>query len=123
MATNNKLLALQILRSAFIDKDPSVVDRLFSPLYRQHNPEIPDGPYAIRDLVSALPAEFRYEPGMAVADGDLVMVHGRYTGWGPEPMVAVDIFRFAEGKVVEHWDVMQNEVAAALTKSGNPMFP
>ena len=59
---------------------------------------------------------------MAVADGDLVMVHGRYTGWGPKPMVAVDIFRVKGGKVVEHWDVMQEEVRAADTASGNAMF-
>ena len=64
----------------------------------------------------------RYERGMAVADGDLVMVHGRYTGWGPKPMVAVDIFRVKDGKVVEHWDVMQEEVSAADTASGNAMF-
>jgi predicted SnoaL-like aldol condensation-catalyzing enzyme len=65
---------------------------------------------------------FKYEPGMAVAEGDLVMVHGRYTGWGPKPMVAVDIFRIADGRVVEHWDVMQQEVPASETASGNPMF-
>jgi hypothetical protein len=35
-----------------------------------------------------IPANFQYEPGMAVADGDLVMVQGRYTGWGPKPMIA-----------------------------------
>ena len=63
-----------------------------------------------------------YEPGMTVADGDLVMVHGRYTGWGPKPMVAVDIFRVENGKVVEHWDVMQEEVPASDTASGNAMF-
>ena len=63
-----------------------------------------------------------YELGMAVADGDLVMVHGRYTGWGPKPMVAVDIFRVEDGKVVEHWDVLQEEVPAASTASGNAMF-
>ena len=58
---------------------------------------------------------------MAVAEGDLVMVHGRYTGWGPKPMVAVDIFRIADGRVVEQWDVMQEEVPASETASGNPM--
>jgi len=56
---------------------------------------------------------------MAVADGDLVMVHGRYTGWGPKPMVAVDIFRVKDGKVVDHWDVMQEKVSTA---SGHAMF-
>jgi predicted SnoaL-like aldol condensation-catalyzing enzyme len=49
-------------------------------------------------------------------------VHGRYTGWGPKPMVAVDIFRVEDGKVAEHWDVMQEEVPAGRTASGNPMF-
>ena len=59
---------------------------------------------------------------MATASRDLVMVHGRYTGWGPKPLVAVDIFRVKDGKVVEHWDVMQEEVPADQTTSGNPMF-
>ncbi len=63
-----------------------------------------------------------YEPGMAVSEGDLVMVHGRYVGWGPKPMIAVDIFRLKDGKVVEHWDVMQQEVLATKTASGNAMF-
>jgi predicted SnoaL-like aldol condensation-catalyzing enzyme len=121
--TRNRELALQVLTGAFIDKDPSVVERLFSPAYKQHNPEIPDGPEVIRSLIEGLPAEFRYEPGMIVADEDLVMVHGRYVGWAPDPMIAVDIFRFVDGKVVEHWDVMQKEVGAEFTKSGNGMFP
>jgi predicted SnoaL-like aldol condensation-catalyzing enzyme len=59
---------------------------------------------------------------MAVAEGELVMVHGRYTGWGPKLMVAVDIFRVKDGKLVEHWDVMQEEVLASATASGNAMF-
>jgi predicted SnoaL-like aldol condensation-catalyzing enzyme len=59
---------------------------------------------------------------MIVAEGDLVMIHGRYTGWGPEPMVAVDIFRVVDGQLVEHWDVLQEEVPAAATASGNSMF-
>jgi predicted SnoaL-like aldol condensation-catalyzing enzyme len=37
-------------------------------------------------------------------------------------MVAVDIFRVVNGKLVEHWDVMQEEVPASATASGNPMF-
>jgi hypothetical protein len=58
-------------------------------------------------MIAGFSDNFQYEPGMAVAEGDLVMVHGRYTGWGPKPMVAVDIFRIADGRVVEHWDVMR----------------
>jgi predicted SnoaL-like aldol condensation-catalyzing enzyme len=58
----------------------------------------------------------------SIQKGDLVMIHGRYTGWGPKPMVAVDIFRVIEGKLAEHWDVLQEEVPASATASGNPMF-
>ncbi len=118
----NKEVVLAVLKGAFIDRDPSVVHRYFSTGYIQHNPSIPNGPSAIPALIAGLKPEFRYEPGMAVASGDLVMVHGRYTGWGPKPMVAVDIFRVENGKVVEHWDVMQEEVPASQTASGNPMF-
>jgi predicted SnoaL-like aldol condensation-catalyzing enzyme len=121
MAKSNKEIALEVLKRAFIDRDPTVADQYFSANYKQHNPVIADGPAAIARLIPTLTG-LTYEPGMAVADGDLVMVHGRYTGWGPKPMIAVDIFRLKEGKVVEHWDVMQEEVPAADTKSGNAMF-
>jgi len=54
-----------------------------------------------------------------MADGDYVSIHGRYTGWGPKPMIAVDIFRVANGKIAEHWDVMQEEVPAAQSANGS----
>ena len=121
MTKTNKEIALQALQRAFIDRDPTVVDQYFSANYKQHNPLIADGPAAIARMIPTLTA-LTYEPGMAVAEGDLVMVHGRYTGWGPKPIVAVDIFRLKDGKVVEHWDVMQEEVSPADTASGNAMF-
>jgi predicted SnoaL-like aldol condensation-catalyzing enzyme len=121
MTKSNKEIVLEVLKRSFIDRDPTVVEQYFGANYKQHNPVIPDGPSAIAEMIPSLTA-LRYEPGMAVAEGDLVMVHGRYTGWGPKPMVAVDIFRVEDGKVVEHWDVMQEEVSAADTVSGNGMF-
>ena len=121
MTRSNKEIVLDVLKRAFIDRDPTVVEQYFAANYKQHNPVIPDGPSAIAQLIPTLTA-LTYEPGMAVADGELVMVHGRYTGWGPKPMVAVDIFRVENGKVVEHWDVLQEEVLASATASGNPMF-
>jgi predicted SnoaL-like aldol condensation-catalyzing enzyme len=117
----NKELVLEVLRRTFIDRDPTVVEQHFAAHYKQHNPAIPDGPTAIAKMIPTLTA-ITYEPGTAIAEGDIVMVHGRYTGWGPKPLVAVDIFRVDNGKVVEHWDVMQEEIAAADTASGNAMF-
>ena len=121
MSKSNKEVVLEVLKRTFVDRDPTVVDQYFGANYTQHNPVIPDGPSAIAKMIPTLSA-LTYEPGMAVADGDLVMVHGRYTGWGPRPMIAVDIFRVNDGKVVEHWDVLQEEVSAADTASGRPMF-
>ena len=121
MSKSNKEIVLEVLKRTFVDRDATVVDQYFGPNYKQHNPVIPDGPSGIAGIIPTL-AGLIYEPGMAVADGDLVMVHGRYTGWGPKPLVAVDIFRIKDGKVMEHWDVMQEEVLAANTASGNAMF-
>jgi predicted SnoaL-like aldol condensation-catalyzing enzyme len=117
-----KKIALLALTGAFIDRDPSIVERCFAPDYIQHNPAIPNGPKAIAEFITNLSKDFSYEPGMAVAEGNLVMVHGRYVGFGPKPMIAVDIFRVANGKVAEHWDVLQEEVPESATASGNPMF-
>ena len=121
MAKSNKDIVLEVLKRAFIERDPTVVEEYFDANYKQHNPVIPDGPLAIARMIPTLMA-LTYEPGMAVSEGDLVMVHGRYTGWGPKPMIAVDIFRLKDGKVAEHWDVMQEEVLATNTASGNAMF-
>jgi predicted SnoaL-like aldol condensation-catalyzing enzyme len=119
----NRTLVVRAIMGVFVDRNPAVVDELFSPDYRQHNPQIPNGTDAIKGLLGQLPENFDYQPGLVIADGDYVAVHGRYVGWGPKPMVAIDIFRVANGKVVEHWDVMQEEVPAAATINGNAMFP
>jgi|SRR5216684_901822 hypothetical protein len=81
-----------------------------------------NGSVSIPDVIRALPDDYKYEMAMVVAEGEYVMIHGRYTGWAPKPAVAVDIFRVVGGKLVEHWDVMQEEVPAGKTVSGNPMF-
>jgi predicted SnoaL-like aldol condensation-catalyzing enzyme len=118
----NKALVVAGITGIFIDRDPAVLDRLFSNDYRQHNPKIANGPAPLKVLLAELPADFKYEPGLVMADGDYVSIHGRYFGWGPKPMVAVDIFRVADGKIAEHWDVMQEEVPAAQSVNGNSML-
>ena len=117
----NKALVLAGIKGVFIDRDPAVLDRLFSDSYQQHNPEIPSGTTAIKELLKTLPVDFKYEPGLVVSEADFVIIHGRYTGWGPKPMIAVDIFRVADGKIAEHWDVMQEEVPASQSANGNSM--
>lgn len=121
-AASNKDIVLKAMTELFVERDVSAIDRYWGNPYTQHNPGIPNGHEVLAGIVKGLGADFKYEPGMVVGDKDIVMIHGRYTGWGPKPMLAVDIFLVKDGKLVEHWDVMQEEVPAAATKSGNPMF-
>jgi predicted SnoaL-like aldol condensation-catalyzing enzyme len=95
MTKSNKGSALEVLKRTFIERDPTVVEQYFGKYCKQHNPVIPDGPSVIAAMIPTL-TSLAYEPGMAVGDGELVMVDWRYTGWGPKPMVAVDIFRIAK---------------------------
>lgn len=58
-----------------------------------------------------------------MADGDLVIVHGRFSGFGaPVNWIAVDIVRIKNGILIEHWDVIQDEATKEQSKSGSPMF-
>jgi predicted SnoaL-like aldol condensation-catalyzing enzyme len=123
MAIDNGVLVLQAMTALFVDRDLSAVEKYWSESYVQHNPTIPDGRDDLGGIISGLPENFRYEPGVVIADGEFVAIHGRYTGWAPQPLVAVDIFRIdSDGKLAEHWDVMQEEVPAESTVSGRSMF-
>ena len=60
---------------------------------------------------------------MIVAEGDFVIVHGRFSGIGrPRNWIAADVVRIADGVLAEHWDVLQDEATRAESKSCLPMF-
>lgn len=112
---NNKDIVVQAAGELFGSKDPGAVDRWVAPDYRQHSSLAADGPAALRQLVENLPDGFRYEGARVLADGDLVALHGTYYGFGPEPLVAFDIFRVQDGKLAEHWDNLQPLVAETVS--------
>jgi predicted SnoaL-like aldol condensation-catalyzing enzyme len=118
----NKALVLDAMTSLFQRHDASAVERLYADDYIQHNPNIPQGRAALQGLVENLSSSVYYEPGLIIADGDLVAIHGRIRGWADEPQIVVDIFRVQGGKLVEHWDVLQNEVPATAGVAGLAMF-
>ncbi|WP_019068305.1 nuclear transport factor 2 family protein [Streptomyces hokutonensis] len=104
---SNKEIVLKAAGELFGDNDPSAVDRWVADDYRQHSSLAADGPEALRQLVAGLPDGFRYEGARVIADGDLVALHGTYHGFGPEPLVAFDLFRVdADGRLAEHWDAL-----------------
>ena len=121
--SENKELVKTALNAVFVERDISALDRYWGTPYTQHNPKVANGVDNLKKVVASLPSDFKYEMGMIMAEGKFVMVHGRYTGWRPNPMIAVDIFRIEGGKLVEHWDVLQEEVGRDQTVSGNQMFP
>src|SRR5262249_21753903 len=62
-------------------------------------------------------------PGPLMAEGDYVILHGRFSGFGlPVNWVVADILRIEDGVLVEHWDVIQDEATQEQSKSGRPMF-
>lgn len=118
----NKALVIEAMTSLFQRHDASVIDRLYVEDYVQHNPHIPQGRAALKGLVENLSKDVFYEPGLIVAEGDLVAIHGRIRGWAETPQVVIDLFRIENGKLAEHWDVLQDEVPVAAGVNGAAMF-
>ena len=83
---------------------------------------VANGRDGLVDLIKQLPPSLKYEQGIIIAEGDLVMIQARYSGVGDKAMIAIDIIRVEEGKIAEHWDVVQEEVPASASKNGNAMF-
>jgi predicted SnoaL-like aldol condensation-catalyzing enzyme len=119
----NKAVILEVVTTAVNRKDFAALDKYVHPGYAQHNPLIPGGRDGVRGFWASLPDAARYEPAAIIVEGDLVMVHGRYSGVTDKPLLSVDIFQFRDGQMVAHWDVVQEEVPAEQATSGLPMFP
>jgi predicted SnoaL-like aldol condensation-catalyzing enzyme len=119
----NKALVLDAFDTLFNKRDYQAAERYWSPNYIQHSAHIAPGREGLFELIKGMPSAFKYEPGMIVSEKDLVIVHGRFSGFGqPVNWIAADILRIKEGLLVEHWDVIQDEVTRAQSKSGLPMF-
>jgi predicted SnoaL-like aldol condensation-catalyzing enzyme len=123
MESENKALVLQAFDTLFNKRDYAAAGRFWSPAYLQHSAHIAPGRGGLFELVRAAPKELRYENALIVADGDYVMLHGRFSGIGrPVNWIGVDILRIEKGQLAEHWDVIQDEATRETSKSGLPMF-
>jgi predicted SnoaL-like aldol condensation-catalyzing enzyme len=123
MEQKNKTLVLEAFNTLFNKRDYEAAARYWSPNYIQHSAHIEPGREGLFNLIKGSPASLKYEPGVIVAEGDYVIVHGRFSGTGlPRNWIAADVVRVADGVLAEHWDVLQDEAARAESKSGLPMF-
>src|SRR5580700_5602495 len=122
-AENNKAIVLEAFDTLFNKRDYIVAERFWSPNYIQHSAHIEPGRDGLFNLIKNVPPTLRYEPGVIVAEGDFVIVHGRFSGMGlPVNWIAADILVIENGILVEHWDIIQDEATQDQSKSKAPMF-
>ena len=119
----NKALVLEAFDTLFNRKDLAAAERFWSPNYIQHSAHIPPGREGLFNLVRDAPTTMKYENSKILAEGNLLMLHGRFSGHAaPTAWVVVDIVRLEDGRLAEHWDVIENEVTREESVSGLPMF-
>src|SRR6478672_6340380 len=119
----NKALVLEAFDTLFNKRDYVTAEQFWSPHYIQHSAHIAPGREGLFDLVKSLPPTLKYEAGTIVAEGNFVVVHGRFSGFGaPVNWIAADILRIGDGILVEHWDVIQDEATEEQSNSKLPMF-
>jgi predicted SnoaL-like aldol condensation-catalyzing enzyme len=119
----NKALVLKAFDTLFNQRDYAAAERFWSPDYIQHSAHIEPGREGLFNLIKSLPATLKYEAGAIVAEGDFVIVYGRFSGFGaPVNWIAADVVRVQDGSLVEHWDVIQDEATEEQSKSKAPMF-
>src|SRR5262245_45749458 len=122
ITSKNRALVLKAFDTLFNRRDYAAAERFWSPSYIQHSAYIEPGREGLFNLVRSLPLTLKYEPGLIVADGDFVIVHGRFSGFGaPANWIAADILRIQDGVLVEHWDVIQDEATQEQSKSGKAL--
>ena len=119
----NKALVLHAFDTLFNKRDYAAAEKFWSPNYIQHSAHIEPGRDGLFNLIKSLPSTLKYESGTITAEGDFVIVHGRFCNFGlPVNWIAADIVRIENGLLAEHWDVIQDEATKEQSKSGNPMF-
>ena len=118
----NKQAVIGLYEAAINRKDFAAAAKFLGPQYRQHNPTAGDGPEGLRGYIEMLKAKYPQQRGeikQVIAEGDRVVLHIHSTRQdGTRGRAIVDIFRVLDGKVVEHWDVIQHIPETADNPNG-----
>jgi predicted SnoaL-like aldol condensation-catalyzing enzyme len=119
----NKALVLEAFDTLFNKRDYAAAEKFWSPTYIQHSAHIPPGREGLFGLIKSLPPTLKYENSLILAQDNMLMLHGRFSGIGlPANWIVVDIVRIEDGRLAEHWDVIEDEATSDVSVSGLPMF-
>ncbi|MET4783616.1 ester cyclase [Glaciihabitans sp. UYNi722] len=118
----NKRIVVDYYQTAFAGNPEKAIADHFGDHYIQHNPDAEDGPEAFIGFVNWLRGEFpnlMLEIKRVLAEGDLVVTHSHLILEPGKPGRALaDFFRLENGKVIEHWDVIQDIPQNPANKNG-----
>lgn len=103
MSRDLKKLVLDAHVRLFDQRDVSVLET-FHPDFKEHSPLVAGNADGLAKLVEDAGERLSYENARVLGDGDLVGLHGRFTGLADEDLVGFDLYRVADGKIIEHWD-------------------
>ena len=115
-----KTFILDAFDTLFNQRDYAKAAQFWSPDYIQHSAHIPPGRGGLFGLVRAMPPSLRYENHLILADGDVALLHGKFSGHGGRPWLAADRLRLEDGLLIEHWDVLADEPTEGESVSGLP---
>jgi predicted SnoaL-like aldol condensation-catalyzing enzyme len=125
-AEGKKRFVIDFYNKSINQKDYEAARAYLGDKYIQHNPTAMDGPEGLKGFIDFLKAQFpqqHNEIKHAYVDGDFVILHVHSVREpGTLGRAIVDIFRLENGKVVEHWDVIQDVVAPEQARNSNGMF-
>jgi len=118
----NKKIVVEFYEKAINQKDFEAASKYLGPRYTQHNPNAPDGPEGLKTFLGFLREKFpnsKSEIKRVFAEGDYVILHVHAVREpGQRGSAIVDIFKLENGKVVEHWDVVQPIPEKAANSNG-----
>jgi predicted SnoaL-like aldol condensation-catalyzing enzyme len=118
----NKKTVVEFYEAAINRKDFEAASKFFGPRYVQHNPTAPDGIEGFKAFLGFLREKFpqsRSEIKRVWAEGDYVILHVHAVRTpGARGSAIVDVFKLENGKIVEHWDVIQEIPEKAANNNG-----
>jgi len=118
----NKKTVVEFYEKAINQKDFEAASKYMGPRYTQHNPMAADGPGGFQGFLQFLRARYpdsHSKIKRVFADGDYVILHVHAVREpGTRGSAVVDIFKLENGKIVEHWDVIQEIPGKAANANG-----